>query len=260
MRELLIALPLPVITAILFLFFAAVSLGARQFVMRRRDEEGREAASDQAKSLLTGVAATFAFFVGFAISVTWSAVTAGQVAVEQQAASLQRMAWEINHIDDRPSASALSDKLKVYAKAAAETDPPFLARGDAASLPSTAPLNALEDALQVFISGPKPPSWQVSSLMSAASSLSSASANVAAVANRAVPRPLVMLVIVVGVISSIIMGVTTVVYRRSTLVYVWCLIPALSITVVLALAYPFALRSETNLTPLRAVAQQLQSS
>lgn len=259
MRELLIALPLPVITAILFVFFAVVSLGARQVVLRRRDEEGREAASEQAKSLLTGVAATFAFFVGFAISVTWSAVTAGQVAVEQQAAALQRMGWEVNHIDDRPAASALMDKLKVYAKTAAEADPPLLARGNAASLPSIAPLNTLEDAVQDYISGPKVPSWQVSAMTSAASSLSSSSATVAAVANRAVPRPLVMLVLVVGVIASIIMGVTTVVYGRPTLIYVWCLIPALSITVVLALAYPFALRSEANLTPLRAVAQQLQS-
>lgn len=252
-------MPLPAIVAVLFVFFAGVSLGARRFVRLRRDAEGREAASDQAKSLLTGVAATFAFFVGFAINVTWGAVTAGQVAVERQAAALHQMAWEINHIEDRASAAALMDKLKPYAATAADQDAPFLARGDAISRPSTALLDDFENALHSYVSRPAAAGWQASSLASAATALSSASADVGAVANRAVPGPLVVLVLVVGVLASIVMGVTTVVYERATLVFVWCLIPALSIAVVLALAYPFAIRSEANLTPLRAVAAQLQS-
>lgn len=257
MRELLIALPLPVITAILFVFFAAVSLGARQFVLRRRDEEGREAASEQAKSLLTGVAATFAFFVGFAISVTWGAVTAGQVAVEQQAAAVHQMAWELDNIADRSESSTLTSKLKAYATAVVEQDAAVLRRGQTAELPSAAALDAFEQALHAYVNGPKAAQWQYSTLVSGASAVGAASASVEAVASRSVPRPLVVLLLVVGALSAIVLGVTTVVYERATMIYVWSLIPALSLTIVLALAYPFALRSGVNLAPMRSVVAHL---
>jgi len=39
----------------------------------------------------------------------------------------------------------------------------------------------------------------------------------------------------------------------------WCLIPALSITVVIAFAFPFAHRIGVNLAPLQAVAEHLAS-
>ena len=147
-RELIVSLPLWAIVAALLVFFWAVTIAAREFVLRRRDVEAREALADQANSLLTGVAATFA-------------------------------------------------------------------------------------------------------------NLSSASAGVAAVASRSLPRPLAALLIIVGVLTSILMGITTVIYRRPSLIFVWCLIPAVSITTVLALAYPFALRSGANLEPMRAVVQYL---
>jgi hypothetical protein len=38
---------------------------------------------------------------------------------------------------------------------------------------------------------------------------------------------------------------------------VWCIIPALSITVVIALAFPFAGGIGVDLGPLQSVAQQL---
>ena len=260
MRDLIVSLPLPAIVALLFVFFSAVSLGAREFIRRRRDEEAREAASEQAKSLLTGVAATFAFFVGFAINVTWGAVTAGQMAVEQQAAAVHQMAWELNNIADRSQSSPLMDKLRVYATTVADQDGEFLRKGNTAHLPSAVALDAFENALHGYVNGSRAPQWQVSTLVAGASTVSSASAAVEAVANRALPRPLATLVVVVGVLASIVMGVTTVVYRRATLIFVWCLIPAMSIAVVLALAYPFSTRSGVNLAPMRAVAQELAAS
>lgn len=250
-------MPLWVIGASLFVIFSAVSLGARRFVREHRDDQGRVDASEQANSLLTGMAATFAFFVGFAINVTWGAVTAGQIAVEQQAAAVHQMSWEIDNITDRAEADALMDKLKAYAVTAADQDGAFLAKGKAVNLPSARPLDGFEKAVHAYVSGPKAPSWQVSPLVSGASAVNSAAAGVSAVANRAVPRPLVVLVVTVGVLASIVMGITTVAHSRATLIYVWCVIPALSITVVLALAYPFALRSGANLAPLRVVAEQL---
>lgn len=252
-------MPLWSIVAVLFVFFSGVSLGARWFVRRNRDDEAREAASEQAKGLLTGVAATFAFFVGFAINVTWGAVTAGQVAVEQQAAVVHQMAWELNNIADRPAAAALTDKLRAYATTVVERDGDFLRTGAAGELPSAAALDTFENALFAYVNDPasKEVQWRASALTSGASAISSASAAVEAVANRALPRALAGLLLVVGVLSTIVMGVTTVVYSKPTMIYIWCLIPAMSITVVLALAYPFAVRSEANLAPMRSVVEDL---
>ena len=53
------------------------------------------------------------------------------------------------------------------------------------------------------------------------------------------------------------MGITTVAYRRPLLIFVWCLIPAISITVVAGLAFPFAMRNGMTLAPMQAVAQLL---
>ena len=252
-------MPLWSIIAVLFVAFSGVSLAARWFVRRSRDDEAREAASEQAKGLLTGVAATFAFFVGFAINVTWGAVTAGQIAVEQQAAAVHQMAWDLDNIADRPAAAALTDKLRVYATTVVERDGEFFRNGAAGELPSAVALDAFENALFAYVNGPAPKiaPWQASTLTSGASAISSASAAVEAVANRALPRPLAGLLVAVGVLSTIVMGVTTVVYRRPTMIYIWCLIPAMSITVVLALAYPFAVRSGSNLAPMRAVVEHL---
>ena len=101
------------------------------------------------------------------------------------------------------------------------------------------------------------PERQAAALTAAASTLSTSSAAVAVVANRALPRPLAGLLLVVGVLTSVLMGISTVIYSRPSLILVWCLIPAVSITTVLALAYPFATRSGGNLMPIRAVAEQL---
>lgn len=107
MRDLIIAVPLWAIMLILLLLFCAVIFLSRRVVRRRCDEETCVELADQANSLATGLAATFAFFVGFAITVTWSAASTSQVAVEQQAASIQQMAWGLNNIADRTESAAL---------------------------------------------------------------------------------------------------------------------------------------------------------
>ena len=259
MRELLVSLPLWAIAAVMTLFFWAVTIAARVFVIRRRDEESRQLLADQASNLLTGVAATFAFFVGFAISICWGAVTAGQNAVEQQATAVHQMAWELNNIPDRAESAALMEKLRTYATTVATQDDDFLISGQTARMPSAVPLDVFENALHAYAYGPKASDRQAPALISAASTLSTSAASVAVVANRSLPRPLAGLLMIVGVLSSILMGISTVIYRRPSLILVWCLIPAVSITTVLALAYPFATRSGGNLAPMQAVAAQLAS-
>lgn len=260
MRALLISLPTGVIALCLFAFFCAVSYAVRALVLRLRSQEERDELADQAQGLLTGVAATFAFFVGFAINISWGAVSAGQNAVEQQAAAIQQMAWELDNISDPAQAAALRDKLRVYVSTAAGPDIPFLRRGDTTGLPSVAPLNTFEDAVRAYAYGPQADSKQVSDLVGSASEVRRSAASVAAVANRGLPTPMVGLLFVVGTLSTVVLGVTTVSYARPSLTYLWCLIPAMSMTVVGALAYPFALRTGANLAALHAVAQALSAA
>ena len=262
MRALLISLPAWAIAAIMFAFFCVVSYATRAVVLRFCGDDDREDLADQAKGLLTGVAATFAFFVGFAINISWGAVTAGQVAVEQQAAAVQQMAWELDNVTDPAQSAALMDKLRAYATTAAGADIDFLRRGNTTDLPSAVPLNAFEDAVRAYAygpraAGPQAASQQVAGLVSAATSLRTSAASVAAVANRGLPVPMVGLLFVVGVLSTIVLGITAVSYSRPSLTYIWCLIPAMSMTVVAALAYPFALRTGANLAALQAVAAAL---
>ncbi|MDA0252861.1 MAG: hypothetical protein O3B27_12795 [Actinomycetota bacterium] len=257
MRDLLTSTPLWAICALLLVFFIGVSYSARALIRRRCSGDTCEDLADQASHLLTGLAATFAFFVGFAITVTWGAVSAGQAAVEQQAAAIQQMAWKLNNIPDRAASAALMDKLGTYAATAANADDAFLVRGDTTNLPSLIPLDRFEDALHIYAFGPSAKPQEVNSLVTAAALVGTSSATVAAVAKRTLPGVLAALLLITGVLVAIVMGITTVTTRRPVLFFVWCLIPALSITVVIALAYPFAHRIGVNLAPLQAVASVL---
>lgn len=257
MRDLIIALPLWAITAVLLTLFTAVSFGARELVRRRCGHEETEELADQAKNLLTGVAATFGFFVGFAITVSWGNVSAAQTAVEQQAAAVKQMSREIGNIADPAASTALMDQLRTYARAAATDDADFLRRGVTTGLPSAVTLDRFEDSVYAYAYGPKAPAREVSGLVAAATTLGSSAASVAAVANRALPAPLALLLMVAGALAALIMGVTTVAYRRPILIFVWCLIPAISIAVVIALAFPFAVRGGFPMAALQAVAQAL---
>lgn len=257
MRDLIIALPLWLIVAVLLVFFCGVIFTARWLISRQCGEDAREELVDQAKSLLTGLAATFAFFVGFAITVTWGAVSAGQVAVEQQAASIQQMAWKLNSITNQGESTALMDKLRTYALTAATEDDPYLIRGDTTNLPSTIPLDHFEDALHTYAFGPTAAPQEVNSLVTAAATVGTNSATVSAVAQRSLPGVLTTLLLTSGVLVAVVMGIMTVTSRRPALMYVWALVPALSLTVVIALAFPFAHGIGVNLAPLQAVAGNL---
>lgn len=257
MRDLLITAPLWAISSVLLVFFGAVALGARSLVRGWLSEKDRADLADEATRLLTGLAATFAFFVGFAITVTWGAVSAGQSAVEQHASALKQMSWSISNLQNRDESAMLMAKLRAYANSAANDDAADLARGDTTALPSAASLDNFETALHAYAYGPTALGPEVSSLLRAGSTVSGTSAEISAVAQRNLPGVLAVLLMVCGVLVAGVTGISTVTARYPVLMYVWCLIPALSITVVIALAFPFAGRLGVDLAPLNSVAQQL---
>lgn len=254
MRDLLLAVPSGAIAVALFVFFGAVALCARWVGRRWVSADGRAGLAEEAGRLLTGLAATFAFFVGFAITVTWGAVSAGQSAVEQHASALKQMSWSINSIPDRAESTALMENLRDYATAAAQDDAAHFLRGDTTNLPSAARLDRFEDALHTYAYGPTARGPEVSSLVREAASVSGTSAELSAVAQRNLPGRLAALLLVTGVLVAGVMGLTTVDAQYPVLMFVWCLIPALSITVVVTLAFPFA---GVDMAPLVSVAQQL---
>ena len=92
-RELLDGMPAWLLIALCFGLFAAICAIARYLVRTRTTDERREELADYAGKLLGPLGATFAFLVGFAITMTWSALSAGQDAVDLQASSAQQVSW-----------------------------------------------------------------------------------------------------------------------------------------------------------------------
>jgi hypothetical protein len=258
-RDLIIAVPLWVIVAVLLIFFSAVIFAARRLTLRRLSNDTRRDFVDQANNpgYLDALAATFALFVGFAMTVTWGAVATGQDAVELHATSIQQMAWRLDNIGNRAEAAALMDKLSGYATAAATADDPFLIRGNTTNLPSTVLLDSFEDAVHRYAFGRSAAPQEVDSLVTGAETVSANAASVAAVAKRDLPGVVVILLMVCGVIVAVVLGIMTASSRLPVVMYLWAVVPALSITVVLALAFPFAHGTGVDLAPLQAVAEKL---
>lgn len=252
------SVPLWLLGLLLFAFFTAVMLGTRAIVGRGRDEEGREQIAADASRMITGLAATFALFVGLSITVTWGAVSTGQVAVEQQASAIRNMNWAINNIPDKVEGAQLRQKLTAYAVAAGYDDQPYLEKGQTRDLPSAVPLDHFEDALHIYAFGPKAQPSSVSSLVTAATAIGTSSSTVSAVAQRGLPTVVSVLLWLSGILVVVVMGIASLDSRHPALMLVWCAIPALSLTVVVALSTPFGAHGAgVNLAPVKTVADEL---
>jgi len=77
--------------AIGFVFFAAISAVAGFALIRLASPERSAQLEEHAASCSVCLGRSFAFLVGFAITITWSAVGAGQDAVDLQASSAQQL-------------------------------------------------------------------------------------------------------------------------------------------------------------------------
>ena len=254
LREVLVSIPAWAGVLLLFLIFLAVSLGSRAFVIRRCTESRREELAGHASSLVTGTAASFGFFVGFAITMTWGAVSAGQAAVETQAAHAQQLAWTVQNISDQAASDQIIGNLHSYLTAAAVQDGPYLEVGDTLELPSAQPLDVLQSAVHGYAFGPNSADPEVSGLVSAAADLTESAAAVAAVAQRSLPPLVAVLLFVTAVLLAAIMGISNATTARPWLLGVWCLIPALAIVVI-----PGPGGIGIDLSPLRLVAERIVS-
>ena len=99
--RILSALPPWLLIAIGFVLFASVSAGCRLALRRAASHERNTQEEGYAGELLGVFEASFALLVGFSITITWSAVSAGQDAVDLQAAAAQQLSWAASAMKDQ---------------------------------------------------------------------------------------------------------------------------------------------------------------
>ena len=247
------ALPPWLIIAIGFVLFAAVSAGCR-FALNRGASPERSAHLEEYAGKLLGVfGATFAFLVGFSITITWSAVSAGQDAVDLQASSAQQLSWAASAIPDQAGADEVNDNLREYLNTVVNKDGPALAEGIVSGLPSAETFDKLQNSVhRVASAGNADPA--ASGMVSAAASLTAAQSKVTAVAQRSLPAILVALILLSGLLLAAMVGMSALTVERPHLMYAWAFLAAVSLAVVLMIDFPFGGGIGVNLGPLSVAA------
>ena len=243
-----------VIIAVGFVFFAAISAGCR-FALSRMASPERSAHLEQyADKLLSVFGATFAFLVGFSITITWSAVSAGQDAIDQQASSAQQLSWATSAIPDQAGAAEVNDNLRKYLNTFVDKDGPALADGIFTALPSAEAFDTLQNSVFRVAAAQRSGDAAASGMVSAAASLTAAQSNVTAVAQRSLPTILIALILLSGSLLAATVGMSALTVERPYLMYAWAFVAALSLAVVLMIDFPFGSGIGVNLGPLSVAA------
>jgi hypothetical protein len=258
-REILNAMPAWLLITVCFALFAGICAVTRQLVRSRTSAERQDELADYAGKLLSPLGATFAFLVGFAITMTWSALSAGQDAVDLQSSSAQQVSWSSSNIADQVGAREVNAKLVAYLQQATTSDVPALAEGQFSVLPSATSFDELQDIVHsvAYSSGNSVP--EASAMVSAAASLTASRSKMVAVAQRSLPPLIIVLILLSGALLAIGMGVAAVPVNRPSLMYAWAFVAGLSLAMVLLLDFPFGGAIQVSLAPLDAVAQDLAS-
>ncbi len=240
-----------------FVVLAAVSWGTRWWVRRRNDEERQEELGDHANKFTGLVGATFAFLTGFAIMISWSGVTAGQAIVEAEAAASQQLSWSAHALKDQEAGQRIRDDLVTYLRIAAREDPEQLAVGNFGSLPSMESLSRLENTVHeiAYVGGSSP--QEAGGLITAATAISGEQSQLAAIATRALPAVVIVLLVTSALLLAVVIGMSTVTMDRPILLLGWSLVAAIALSVVITLDHPFSGDIAVDLTPLDYAADRI---
>lgn len=240
-----------------FVFFAALSLASRYLVRRVPSSDRRTELADYAGRTLGPIGATFAFLIGFAATMTWSALSAGQEAVDAQSTSAQQLAWATKSISDKAGIAQVIGNLDRYLAIAVDGDPAFLARGEVTSLPSAQAFDTLQHSVHnvAYGKGTTPP--EANAMTLAAAAMTAAQAKVSAVAQRSLPPLMTGLLIASGALLAMAMGASAAAVTRPYLMYGWALVSAIALTLVLTLDIPFRGAIKVNMEPLAQVSEGL---
>jgi hypothetical protein len=239
-----------------FLFFAAFSAGCR-YGLNGVSPERRSQVEEHAGKLLSVFGATFAFLIGFAITITWSAVGAGQDAVDSQASSAQQLSWATSEIQDKAGADEVNNNLRNYLNTVVNNDESALAAGKFNALPSAEAFDTLQTSVHRVAYGRKNSDPEASGMVSAAASLTAAQSKVTAVAQRSLPVILIVLIVFSGTLLAVTVGLSALTANPPYLMYAWALLAAVSVAVVLMLDFPFSGGITVNLGPLKVAADSI---
>ncbi len=240
-----------------FLFFAALSVLSRYSVRRVRSIPHRDDLCEYAGKTLGPIGATFAFLIGFAATMTWSGMSAGQEAVDAQATSAQQLAWATKSISDHAGAAQVIGNLDRYLAAAVEQDPPFLAEGNTTALPSARAFDVLQHSVHNVAYGTQTTAPEAYAMTTSAAGLTGAQAKVSAVAQRSLPPLMFGLLLTSGALLALAMGATAAEVYRPYLMLGWALVSAIAMTLVLSLDVPFSGGIKVNMQPLIQVSDTL---
>ena len=242
-----------------FVFFAALSLASRYAVRRLQSKDRRNELTDYAAKTLSPIGATFAFLIGFAATMTWSAMSAGQEAVDAQATSVQQLAWATKSISDKAGIARVIGNLNRYLAmvVAVDGDGAFLARGEVTALPSAPAFDALQHSVHsvAYATGTTTP--EATAMTTAAAALTAAQAKVSAVAQRSLPPLMTVLLIASGALLAVAMGAAAADVSRPYLMYGWAAVSAIALALVFTLDVPFRGAISVNTGPLVTVSDGL---
>lgn len=240
-----------------FAFFACISVVARHAVNRVGSTERRDELTDYASKTLSPIGATFAFLIGFAATMTWSAMSAGQEAVDSQATSAQQLAWATKSISDERGVATVIGNLDQYLSAAAQQDPAFLARGMVTALPSAQAFDTLQHSVHAVAYGGKTTTSEANAMTLAAAALTAAQAKVSAVAQRSLPPLMIGLLVASAALLAVAMGASAAEVSRPYLMFGWALVSAIALSLVITLDVPFRGDIKVDMKPLVQVSDAL---
>lgn len=240
-----------------FAFFTALSLLSRFAVRRVKSSDRQDTLTEYASKTLSPIGAAFAFLIGFAATMTWSALNAGQEAVDAQATSAQQLAWATKSISDKAGAARVIGDLDRYLAAAVVQDPAFLARGEVSALPSAQAFDTLQHSVHNVAYAKGTTTSEATAMTQAASALTVAQTKVSAVAQRALPPLMTGLLIGAGALLAVAMGSAAARVDRPYLMYGWALVSAIALTLILTLDLPFRGGIAVNMGPLASVSDGL---
>ncbi len=239
-----------------FTFFSVLSVVARKAVHRATSEDRRTELTEYAGKTLTPIGATFGFLIGFCATMTWSALNAGQEAIDSESTSAQQLIWATKSIEDKSGAAEILVNMDRYLSIAVEQDPAYLARGATTALPSSQAFDTLQHSVHnvAYGHGTTP---EASAMTSAAAALTGAQAKVTAVAQRSLPPLLFGLLIASGALLATAMGAAGAEVARPYLMYGWAFVSALGVTLIIGLDVPFGSAVRVNLAPLITLSDTL---
>lgn len=254
--RILSALPPWLLIAIGFVLFASVSAGCRLALRRAASPERSTQVEGFAGKLLGVFGASFALLVGFSITITWSAVSAGQDAVDLQAGVAQQLSWAASAMKDQAGADVINDNLRDFLNTVVRDDQRHLAEGNVSVLPSDEIFDTLQNNVHRVASGQANADPVASGMVSAAASLTAAWSKVTSVAQRKLPTVLVALILASGLCLAAVVGMSALTVERPFLMYLSALISAMSIAVVLITDFPF-IGIGVDLAPLSVSASSI---